>query len=239
MCVNVHVSRTKANTTHQTSDIIGLITQKPISIISCRYLCLEHVQNYVGFCYVEFFFYWFFCTAELSQNVRIWTAPRRDNFVLWLKKYKFLPISKDSLVEDEQEYNLWYPQWNCTFDYFLLDIFVDLKLPEEARVCVGGYRELSNIIFMRLYEAYKRSDCLRAGRPRSRSSSPGRVKNFLFSTSSRPALGPTQPPIQWVPGHLSPGVKGPGREADYSPPTSAEVKKMWIYTSTPPYTFMA
>jgi hypothetical protein len=25
-----------------------------------------------------------------------------------------------------------------------------------------------------------------------------------------------------------------GREADHSPPTSAEVKKMWIYTSTPP-----
>jgi hypothetical protein len=35
------------------------------------------------------------------------------------------------------------------------------------------------------------------------------------------------------------GVKRPGREAEHSPPTSAEVKKMWIYTSTPPYAFMA
>jgi hypothetical protein len=35
------------------------------------------------------------------------------------------------------------------------------------------------------------------------------------------------------------GVKQPGREADHSPPTSAEVKKMWIYTSTPPYAFIA
>jgi hypothetical protein len=62
---------------------------------------------------------------------------------------------------------------------------------------------------------------------------------YLFSMSSRPALGPTQPPIQWVPWTLSPGVKRPGHEADHSPPTSAEVKKMWIYTSTPPYAFMA
>jgi hypothetical protein len=29
------------------------------------------------------------------------------------------------------------------------------------------------------------------------------------------------------------GVKRPGREAGHSPPASAEVKKMWIYTSTP------
>jgi hypothetical protein len=47
-----------------------------------------------------------------------------------------------------------------------------------------------------------------------------------------------QTPILWVPGALSPGVKRPGREADHSPPTSAEVKKMWIYASTPPYVFM-
>jgi hypothetical protein len=51
--------------------------------------------------------------------------------------------------------------------------------------------------------------------------------------SSIPDLGPTQPPIQLVPEVLSPGIKGPGREADHSPPTSAGVKKIWIYTSTP------
>jgi hypothetical protein len=79
---------------------------------------------------------------------------------------------------------------------------------------------------------------LRVGRPRGRSSSPGRVKNFLFTISSRPALRFTQPPIQWVPAALS-RVKRPGCEADHSPPTSAEVKKMWIYTATSPYVFMA
>jgi hypothetical protein len=58
-----------------------------------------------------------------------------------------------------------------------------------------------------------------------RSSSPGRVKNFLSSTSSRPTLGFTQPPIQWVPGTFSPGVKRQGLESDHSTPISVEVKK--------------
>jgi hypothetical protein len=48
---------------------------------------------------------------------------------------------------------------------------------------------------------------------------------FLFSTVSKTALGPTQPPIQWVPGALSLGVKRSEREADHSPPFSAEVKE--------------
>jgi hypothetical protein len=34
-------------------------------------------------------------------------------------------------------------------------------------------------------------------------------------------------------------VAGGGGGADHSSPSSAEVKKMWIYTSTPPYAFMA
>jgi len=47
---------------------------------------------------------------------------------------------------------------------------------------------------------------------------------FLFTTASRTALGPTEPPIPWILGALSLGVKRPGREADHSPPSSAEVK---------------
>jgi hypothetical protein len=38
---------------------------------------------------------------------------------------------------------------------------------------------------------------------------------------------------------LFPRGKMAGREANHSPPASAEVKKMWIYTSTSPYAFMA
>jgi hypothetical protein len=45
---------------------------------------------------------------------------------------------------------------------------------------------------------------------------------------------PTQPPIQWVPGALSLGVKRPEREADHSPPSSAEVKeRMELYLHCP------
>jgi hypothetical protein len=38
---------------------------------------------------------------------------------------------------------------------------------------------------------------------------------------------------------LFPRGKAAGSEADHSPPASAKVKKMWIYTSTPPYASMA
>jgi len=46
--------------------------------------------------------------------------------------------------------------------------------------------------------------------------------NLEIATGSRPVLGPTQPPIQWVP-----EVKWPGRETDHSLPSSAEVKNAW------------
>jgi hypothetical protein len=58
---------------------------------------------------------------------------------------------------------------------------------------------------------------------------------FLFSTMFRPTLEPTQPPIQWILGALSPGVKWLGHEADHSLPSSAKVKNMWCFTSIPVY----
>jgi len=41
-----------------------------------------------------------------------------------------------------------------------------------------------------------------------------------INTSSKRLLA-----IQWMPGALSLGVERPGREADHSPPSSAEVKE--------------
>jgi hypothetical protein len=59
---------------------------------------------------------------------------------------------------------------------------------------------------------------LRAGWSRVRSSG---LRISLLTTKSRPALGPTQPPIQCVPGALNLGVNRPEREADYSPPSTS------------------
>ena len=57
-----------------------------------------------------------------------------------------------------------------------------------------------------------------------------------FPHLSRPALGPTQPPIQWVPAFF-PGVKRPGRDVDHPPASSAEVKErveLYLYSTSGP-----
>jgi len=56
---------------------------------------------------------------------------------------------------------------------------------------------------------------------------------FISGTTFRPTLEPTQPPIQRIA-----GVKWPGRKADHSIPSSAEVKNAWSCTTTPQYVFM-
>jgi hypothetical protein len=55
----------------------------------------------------------------------------------------------------------------------------------------------------------------------SHCSIPDRAKNCSPSRSVHTDSGATQPHIQCVPGAFSPGVK---READHSPPCSAEFK---------------
>jgi hypothetical protein len=54
-----------------------------------------------------------------------------------------------------------------------------------------------------------------------------------FPHPSIPALGPSQPPIKWVP-DLFPGVKRPGRGVSHPPPSSTEVKgRVELYLFSP------
>jgi hypothetical protein len=59
-----------------------------------------------------------------------------------------------------------------------------------------------------------------------RVSIPGRDKRiFPVASMSRPALGLTQPPVQWVPACPFPEPKArPDLDADHSPSSSAEVE---------------
>ena len=65
------------------------------------------------------------------------------------------------------------------------------------------------------------SDSVRAGLSGDRLPVGGRD----FPHLSTPALGPTQPTIQWVPGLFPPGVKQPWRGVNHTPSTSADVKE--------------
>jgi hypothetical protein len=83
-----------------------------------------------------------------------------------------------------------------------------------------------------LYTSYKSRDtsvCIALGYELddrgSRVRFPAGLGISLFTTASRTALGPNQPPIQWAPGALSLRVKRPEREVDHSPPSSAGVKE--------------
>jgi hypothetical protein len=60
-------------------------------------------------------------------------------------------------------------------------------------------------------------------------------KIFLLAPASRTALGPTQPPIQWVPGVLSPGVKrGRGVTLTTHPHLLPRLSMSRSYTYSPP-----
>jgi hypothetical protein len=50
-----------------------------------------------------------------------------------------------------------------------------------------------------------------------------RQKDLSSVSVCRSPLGPIQPPTQWVPGSFPDGKARPRRDADHSPPSSAEV----------------
>jgi hypothetical protein len=63
---------------------------------------------------------------------------------------------------------------------------------------------------------------------------PAGAGNFSLHHRVQNGSAPSQPAIQLVLRAISLGVKRPGRKADNSHPSNAEVKNAWSYTSTPP-----
>jgi len=66
-----------------------------------------------------------------------------------------------------------------------------------------------------------------------RRSIPSTGKLFLYPKATWPVLGPTQLSVAWVSRVLRAGSSS-RLEADHLPPSSAEIKSKWCYTSTPP-----
>jgi hypothetical protein len=121
------------------------------------------------------------------------------------------------------ECSLQFPNLNHLSELFQVHCSIKFLCSKYIQQFLGLFVILNVYVsYIKVYSLY--SDWLFAGRQRGHSSSSGKGKNFLVSAPSRPVPGPTKPPTQWVPGSVSPGVKRPGREADHSPPTSADVK---------------
>lgn len=74
---------------------------------------------------------------------------------------------------------------------------------------------------------------LLAGQSRNCDRIPGMDKRFFLHQKHLMGLGSTQPPTQWVPGTLYPGIKWLGHEGNPSPPPNAMISSDWSYTPTP------
>jgi hypothetical protein len=70
--------------------------------------------------------------------------------------------------------------------------------------------------------------------------SPAEAKGFTLAFVSRPALGPIQSPVQWVPGFLSPGLKrGRGVTLITHLHLVPKSRMSRSYISSPPSAFLA
>lgn len=60
------------------------------------------------------------------------------------------------------------------------------------------------------------------------------TRHLFLLTTTRPAPGPNQHPVQWAPVGSFPGIKRSRYRTDYPPPFSAQAKNERSYTSNPP-----
>jgi hypothetical protein len=86
--------------------------------------------------------------------------------------------------------------------------------------CIKMSKEAVVAYFIAIYKQLWSRDSVVGTATRFRLNGPGIESRWGLYF---PHLGPTQPPVQWVPG--LPGVKRPGRGIDHPPPPSAELKE--------------
>jgi hypothetical protein len=108
----------------------------------------------------------------------------------------------DSCLADQE---IPRPLWNSKIHY---------RSPQEPPNCILSWRELSQ------YSVWPQTGRLRFD-------SRQRQRTFPVASVSRSVLRPTQPPVQWAVGVLSLGKAWSRRDADHSPPSNAEVKKLF------------
>jgi hypothetical protein len=100
----------------------------------------------------------------------------------------------------------------CTFLFlpllpcsFAMPCITRLSYCHVAAAQRGGCTDYSTSWMIRIYDSWQRPDF------------------FFFSKTSRPALGPTLPPVQGIQGSILPGVKWPACEVRHSPPTMSRL----------------
>jgi hypothetical protein len=167
--------------------------------------------------------------------------------VLWWSSYRFQEICYISYLPLSPFLSIilsvfsFFPLIFC-FSLFPLSLFVAFSLYFPPSFLFPTFSATHSFFPLYFYflraERYlcRQNNGLRAGRPRFYSRQ--RQYYSLFSIASTPVLGPTQPPIQWVPRTFAPGIKRPGHQADHTSPSSAEVKDSGAIPPLPPYVFM-
>jgi hypothetical protein len=126
--------------------------------------------------------------------------------IRWLE---IMDVSDIILMEQHLMYQIlmtgraMVPETSVIYTKWHIFHFISFSRSEELHRCnIVTVHSLLTVYSPVWRQLNRYSDRLRAGRPKDRSSSSGRGKIFLHSTSSRPVLWPTQPSIQWVPGLL-------------------------------------
>jgi hypothetical protein len=136
---------------------------------------------------------------------RIWEKPRKISVLDEIQRGQLLNKSR------MRKYMIQFASWFCIS--YISSVFQCpsswITRPDYVCCFCCKYNAFFfcfwNIAFPNLSHCLLYIDWLRAGRSRGQSSSLSRVRNVPFSTSSRLAVGSTQPPIQWVPGFFSRG----------------------------------